>query len=117
MSKLTLKETINLYCMQTTAKRINKYIRDSLEDLHSSNAVMDDETMPQINRAIREGILHYLISDVIDRQNNNNIRSSSILDDFFRAKVLFKYPPDYFEDVYIDLEYYSMVWDEVNNLN
>jgi len=32
---------------------IARFVRDALEDLHSKGVVMDDNNMPDINRAIR----------------------------------------------------------------
>lgn len=45
--------------MRLSSKLIARFVRDQLEDLHANWAVMNDATMPEINRAIRKWIYEY----------------------------------------------------------
>ena len=74
---------------------IARFVRDALEDLHSKGVVMDDNNMPDINRAIRSWIYQY-------------IRFIQLPDDRREKLAKWKQPPDYREtDMFdeIDKEY------------
>lgn len=95
MNKL-LKDAIvfnNQESLQLLSKFIALYVRNHLEDLHANGAVMDDDTMPAINTAIRDGIYNalYIISN-----SSYNIENLEV------ASMAFNMIPSYWEKPQLD---------------
>lgn len=80
----------NIHDLRRISKVIARFVRDSLEDLHSKWVVMNDENMPEINRCIRKWVYEYYYSLV------------TLDPDQFMKIIRFKEPPKYREDDVFD---------------
>jgi len=71
MKKVYVENTKLLESFRKSSMYIARFVRDELEDLHVESAVMNNDTMEKINRAVRKWVYNYFRVMILDETAQN----------------------------------------------